>query len=66
MRQLLNINRVLPKKSLGQNFITDNNFLLKMDDHIDSSKNNIIIEIGPGKGALTEYLLKKFQKTFSH
>ena len=48
MRQLLNINRVLPKKSLGQNFITDNNFLLKMDDHIDSSKNNIIIEIGPG------------------
>ena len=65
MRQLLNINRVLPKKSLGQNFITDNNFLLKMDDHIDSSKNNIIIEIGPGKGALTEYLSKKnFKKLF--
>ena len=64
MRQLLNINRVLPKKSLGQNFITDNNFLLKMDDHIDSSKNNIIIEIGPGKGALTEYLSKKNLKNF--
>ena len=65
MRQLLNINRVRPKKSLGQNFITDNNFLLKMDDHIESSKNNIIIEIGPGKGALTEYLSKKnFKKLF--
>ena len=62
MRQLLNINRVRPKKSLGQNFITDNSFLLKMDDHIDSSKNNIIIEIGPGKGALTEYLSKKYFK----
>ena len=65
MRQLLNINRVRPKKSLGQNFITDNNFLLKMNDHIDSSKRNIIIEIGPGKGALTEYLSKKkFKKLF--
>ena len=65
MRQLLNINRVRPKKSLGQNFITDNNFLLKMNDHIESSKNNIIIEIGPGKGALTEYLSKKnFKKLF--
>ena len=48
------------KKSLGQNFITDNNFLLKMDDHIDSSKNNIIIEIGPGK-VLTG-LIKRMDK----
>ena len=65
MRQLLNINRVRPKKSLGQNFITDNNFLLKMNDYIESSKRNIIIEIGPGKGALTEYLSKKnFKKLF--
>jgi 16S rRNA (adenine1518-N6/adenine1519-N6)-dimethyltransferase len=65
MRQLLNTNRVLPKKSLGQNFIIDDNFLLKMNSHIDSSQNNIIIEIGPGKGALTEYLTKKnFKKLF--
>ena len=65
MRRLLNINRVRPKKSLGQNFITNNNFLLKMNDHIDSSKSNIIIEIGPGKGALTEYLSKKnFKELF--
>ena len=65
MRQLLNINRARPKKSLGQNFIIDNNFLLKMDSHIDSSKNNIIIEIGPGKGSLTKYLSKKkFKKLF--
>ena len=65
MRQLLNINRVRPKKSLGQNFIIDNNFLLKMNSLINSSKNNIIIEIGPGKGALTDYLSKKnFKKLF--
>ena len=65
MRQLLNINKMRPKKSLGQNFITDNNFLLKMNDHFDTSKNDLIIEIGPGKGALTEYLSKKnFKKLF--
>ncbi len=65
MRRLLNINRASPKKSLGQNFITDNNFLLKMNSHIESSKNSIIIEIGPGKGALTKFLIKKdFKKLF--
>ncbi len=65
MRQLLNINRTRAKKSLGQNFITDNNFLLKMNTYIESSINNVIIEIGPGKGALTEHLLKKkFKKLF--
>ena len=52
-----------PKKSLGQNFITDNNFLLKMNDYIESSKNNILVEIGPGRGALTKFLS---QKDFKH
>ena len=65
MRRLLNINKTRAKKSLGQNFITDNNFLLKMNTYIESSKRNIIIEIGPGKGALTKHLLKKkFKKLF--
>ena len=58
MRRLLNINKARAKKSLGQNFIIDDNFLLKMSSHIDSSRNNIVIEIGPGKGALTKYLIK--------
>ena len=66
MRRLLNINRTRAKKSLGQNFITDNNFLLKMNTYIESSENNVIIEIGPGKGALTKQLLKKNLKTFSY
>ena len=59
MRRLLNISRTRAKKSLGQNFISDNNFLLKMNTYIESSINNVIIEIGPGKGALTQHLLKK-------
>lgn len=47
------------KKSLGQNFIYDKNFLKKISHKIDSKSNNIIIEIGPGLGTLTEFLIKK-------
>ncbi len=47
------------KKSLGQNFIHDENFLIKLSNKIKSDKETTIIEIGPGKGALTKYLLKK-------
>ncbi|MBS30777.1 MAG: ribosomal RNA small subunit methyltransferase A [Candidatus Marinimicrobia bacterium] len=55
----MNIGDKFAKKSLGQNFIVDNNFLLKMKNFIDSSNDNIILEIGPGKGALTKYLSEK-------
>ncbi len=50
------------KKSLGQNFIFDKNFLNKISGLIISNVNNIIIEIGPGPGTLTEYLFKKEYK----
>ena len=51
-----------PKKSLGQNFIHDDNFLKKLDKAITSDERTNIIEIGPGKGALTKYLIKKNYK----
>ena len=47
------------KKSLGQNFITDENFLKKLSSLIITNNNSFIIEIGPGKGALTKELVKK-------
>ena len=50
------------KKSLGQNFIFDKNFLNKISSLIISNADNIIIEIGPGPGTLTEYLFKKEYK----
>ena len=65
MRPLLNINRVFAKRSLGQNFITNNNFLLQMNKYIVSTYQDILIEIGPGKGALTKYLSSKnFKKLY--
>ena len=53
---------VRKKKSLGQNFIYDKNFLNKISKLITSSLNNTIIEVGPGPGTLTEYLFKKDYK----
>ena len=50
------------KKSLGQNFIFDKNFLNKISELVVSSANDTIIEVGPGLGTLTNYLFKKIYK----
>ena len=44
------------KKSLGQNFLIDNNIIKKIKENINAKENDLIIEIGPGMGALTKVL----------
>ena len=44
------------KKSFGQNFLTDTNILQKIVDTAEIDKSVNVIEIGPGIGALTEFL----------
>ena len=44
------------KKSFGQNFLTDTNILQKIVDTAEVDKKVNVIEIGPGIGALTEFL----------
>lgn len=44
------------KKSFGQNFLTDTNILQKIVDTAEIDENVNVIEIGPGIGALTEFL----------
>ena len=44
------------KKSFGQNFLTDTNILQKIVNTAEINKNVNVIEIGPGIGALTEFL----------
>ena len=46
------------KKSLGQNFLIDKNIIKKIANLININGRDII-EIGPGKGALTDEILKK-------
>jgi 16S rRNA (adenine1518-N6/adenine1519-N6)-dimethyltransferase len=47
-----------PKKSLGQNFLKNQGVIVKIRDAADPVANDIVLEIGPGLGALTEDLLK--------
>ena len=46
------------KKKFGQNFIQDENIIKKIVEKADIKEDSLIIEIGPGLGALTEQLLK--------
>ena len=50
------------KKSLGQNFLVDQNILKLIANSTKIEKNDEIVEIGPGTGNLTEFLLKKNPK----
>ena len=53
---------IYAKKSLGQNFLIDNN-VVKNIIKLTNVKNKNVIEIGPGKGALTYEILKKRPKS---
>ena len=47
------------KKNLGQNFLKDQNIINKIVDSINPTKDDLIIEIGPGAGSLTKKLVNK-------
>jgi len=49
---------IKPKKSLGQNFLVDKNVIKKIVS-ISNILNKDVLEIGPGTGNLTEYILKE-------
>jgi len=53
---------IKPKKSLGQNFLNDNNILNKII-HLSEITNNNIIEIGPGTGNLTKKIIEQKPKS---
>lgn len=45
------------KKSLGQNFLSDGNYIRKIIQAVSPSSNHDILEIGPGRGAITSELV---------
>ena len=55
--------RVKAKKSLGQNFLIDKNILKKIVEVGNINSNDKVLEIGPGTGNLTEYIVKANPKT---
>ena len=54
--------KFFPKKSLGQNFLTDNKILNMIANLGEISSNDIVLEVGPGTGNLTEKILIKKPK----
>ena len=54
--------KVKPKKSLGQNFLNDNNILAKIINLGSLKESDIILEIGPGTGNLTEKIIENNPK----
>ncbi len=53
---------IFAKKSLGQNFLHSDKALRQIVEAADISQDDLIVEIGPGEGALTERLLLKGAK----
>lgn len=53
---------LLPKKSLGQNFLTDPNTVRKIAGALTAPPGAPVVEIGPGTGALTEELLTHYPR----
>ena len=51
-----------PKKSLGQNFLIDKNIINKIMYAADIGSNDAILEIGPGTGNLTKFIVSKKPK----
>ena len=45
------------KRSLGQNFLSDQNYIKKVIDSLTLVPGDQVVEIGPGRGALTEFLV---------
>jgi 16S rRNA (adenine1518-N6/adenine1519-N6)-dimethyltransferase len=48
-----------PKKSLGQHFLTDRNILGSVADAASVGADDVVVEIGPGRGALTSVLAER-------
>ena len=56
--------QVKAKKYLGQHFLNDENIAKKIADSLILKNYNNVLEVGPGMGVLTKYLLKKDFTTY--
>lgn len=51
--------QVRPKKNLGQHFLTDLSIAKRIADTVDACPGLPVLEVGPGMGVLTQYLVEK-------
>ncbi len=65
LKTLLNAKHLWAKKSLGQNFLVDQQALDAIVKAADLSEKDHVIEVGPGTGFLTEQLIQEAGKVMS-
>ena len=53
------------RKSLGQHFLSNPRILTRIVDALDPSPGDTVIEIGPGRGALTDILKKRVRRVIA-
>ena len=51
--------QVRPKKNLGQHFLTDLSIARRIADSVDACPDLPVLEVGPGMGVMTQYLVEK-------
>lgn len=51
--------QVRPKKNLGQHFLTDLSIARRIADTVDACPDIPVLEVGPGMGVMTQYLVEK-------
>lgn len=59
IKALLAARGLAPRRSLGQNFLIDKNLVTKFADAALAHGSRLVLEVGPGTGALTEALLAR-------
>lgn len=59
---MIMIKSVKPKKHLGQHFLTDLGIARRIADTVDACAGIPVLEVGPGMGVLTQYLMQKDRK----
>lgn len=57
--ELLGVEEIHPRKAMGQNFLVDGNILRRITRAAELSSDDVVLEIGPGLGALTQVLIKE-------
>ena len=56
---------VVPKKSLGQHFLVDENILGVIGRLAELAREDVVLEIGPGLGMLTRYLAERVRHVYA-
>ena len=58
-RNFVPMKQVRPKKNLGQHFLTDLSIAKRIADTVDACPDIPVLEVGPGMGVMTQYLVEK-------